>query len=241
MGKQPGLTTGNAAEPIFSPTTMPSKPFVFPHGPPHEEAIEVSEDRVQGRFIEAPVVLNPAAKNRIPHARQVINGFVTPQIDPPVPHFLPHPLCRVIADRWCEADEVLAPLVLRPSRAKRVPEEVELLVRVPPPTIIILAVDDLRLYRMKFQSALREAAPDALQDVLRLLLSLAVRHNIIRVPFERHGRMSCAHPVVERKVQEDIRQQGANDSSYALGNFDFDVQLSYKRGERPHLHPRHKG
>ena len=241
MGKQPGLTSGNAAEPVLSSTTSPLEPFVFPHGPSHEKAIEVSEDRVQGRLVEAPVVLNPASKNRIPHARQVVDGFVTPQIDPPVPHLLPHPLCLVIAHRWCEADEVLAPLVFRPARAKRVPEEVELLVRVPPPTIIILAVDDLRLYRMKFQSAPREAATDAIQNVLRLLLSLAVRHNIIRVPFERHGRMSCAHPVVERKVQEDIRQQGTDDSSYAVGNFEFDVHLPYKRGERPHFQPRHKG
>ena len=204
MGKQPGLTPGNAAEPVLCSPTMPFEPFVFPHGPSYEEAIEVSEDPVQGRLVEAPVVANPAAKDRIPHARQAVDDFVTPQIDSPVPHFLPHPLRLGIAHRWCEADEIPAPPVLRPSRAKRVPEKVAILVRIPPPPIVILAVDDLRLCRMQFQSALRESAPDAPQDVVRLLLSLAVRHNIIRVPCERYGRMPSAHPVVERQVQEDI-------------------------------------
>ncbi len=64
MGKQPGLTTGNAAEPIFSPATMPVEPFVFSHGPPHEEAIEVSEDRVQGRLIKAVLTKNLIQSDR---------------------------------------------------------------------------------------------------------------------------------------------------------------------------------
>src|SRR2546428_9279014 len=56
-------------------------------------------------------------------------------------------------------------------RSKRIPQEVELLVGVPSPTVIILAVDNLRLLRMDLQSTELEAPSDALQDLLRLLRS----------------------------------------------------------------------
>ena len=75
MGKQPGLPPRNLPEPMFSSASMPPEAFVFPHGPPDQKVVEMPEDRSQRGPIEAPVVLNPAPNNWIPHARQFIDGF----------------------------------------------------------------------------------------------------------------------------------------------------------------------
>src|SRR5216683_2172819 len=110
---------------MFSPTTMPAKAFVLPHGPADQKLVEMVKDRVQSGPIEASVVLNPATEDRIPHARQVVNGFVAPQGQPPAPHLLAHLGHRVRAHRRGEVDEELAPSILRPPRAKRITQEVE--------------------------------------------------------------------------------------------------------------------
>jgi hypothetical protein len=127
MGKHLGFTATKLPEPMLGSPPMPPKPLVFPHGPTNQEAVEMPEDRVQGRRKESPEVLDPAPKNRIPHARQVVNGLVTPQRKSPAPHFLAHLLGRRVAGRWAEVHEVLSPAVLRSTRPERVPQEVELL------------------------------------------------------------------------------------------------------------------
>ena len=45
---------------------------------------------------------------------------------------------------------------------------------------------------------------------------------IIGVSLERNVRMVPRHPYVERVVQKEIRQERANDSPYAKGNFSFE-------------------
>src|SRR5713226_7186806 len=140
----------------------------------------MAQDGGQGRLVETTEVLNPAAKDGIPHARQVIDGLVAPQMDSPAPHFLPHLLRCLVAHRWSEVDEKLPPTILRPARAKRIPQEIELLVGVPSPAVIVLAVDDFRLLRMDLKPTELETASNAFQDLLRLLLPFAMRDNIIR-------------------------------------------------------------
>src|SRR5713101_3194907 len=160
---------------MLSPATMPAKAFVLPDGPADQQLVEMAKDRVQGGPIEAPVVLNPAPKDRIPHARQVVNGFVAPQGQPPAPHLLAHLGHRVRAHRRREVDEELTPSILRPPRAKRITQEVEPFLGIPAPPVVILAVDDARLAGMDLQPTLRESMSDALQDLLRLRLRPAVR------------------------------------------------------------------
>src|SRR6266478_7943605 len=212
MGKQPRLPPGNTHEPMCSPSVVPAEAFIFPHGPTDQKVVEMTEDRVQRGFVEAPVVLNPAAQDRIPHARQVVNGFVAPQGQPPAPHLLAHLGHRVRAHRRGEVDEELAPSILRPPRAKRIPQEIEPFLGIPAWPVVILAVDDTRLARMDLQPTLREPMSDALQDLLRLRLRPAVRDNIIRVPLEWHAGMNPAHPVVEREVQKNISHQRTDHS-----------------------------
>src|SRR5580693_8046127 len=52
---------------------------------------------------------------------------------------------------WTEVDEVLSLAILRSPRAKCIAQKIELLVRVRPPPVFILAIDHLRLLRMKLQ------------------------------------------------------------------------------------------
>ena len=86
------------------------------------------------------------------------------------------------------------PSILRPPRLKRVPQEVKLGVGMLPSPVPILTVDDTRLPRMQLQSTLLEAPLDAGQDLLRLFLRPAVRHNIVCVTFERNIRMRLLYP-----------------------------------------------
>src|SRR5439155_9486187 len=171
---QPRLPSGHPTEPVRSATTMPAEAFVFPHGPADQKVVEMTEDWVQRRPIETSVVLNPAAQDRIPHARQVVKGFVAPQGQPPAPHFLAHLGRRSRAHRRREVDEELAPSILRPPRAKRVSKEIEPFLWIPTRPVVILAVDDARLPRMDLQPTLRKPTSDALQDLLRLRLRTAV-------------------------------------------------------------------
>jgi hypothetical protein len=192
---------------MLGSAAMLSQPLVF-HGPTNKESVEVSEDRIQCRPVKPAEVLNPTPHDWVPHARQVIDGLVAPQVETPAPHLFAHLRRYLAAHRWSKIDEALPPPILRPSRTKRIPQKIELLVGIVSSSVIILAVEDFRLLRMYLQAALLEAARDALQDLLRLLLRSAVRHNIICVSLERHIGMRLAHPDVERKVQEDIGQKG---------------------------------
>ena len=86
-----------------------------------------------------------------------------------------------IAHRRREVDEVLT-TVLRPTRAKRVPQEGELL-RILPRPVVFLAVDDVRLLRIL------RLARSVRQDRCAFRLRPTVRDDIIRVPLERNVRV----------------------------------------------------
>src|ERR1700730_12810910 len=111
---------------------------------------------------------------------QIVEVLITAQVEPPPPHLSPHLRRRLVAHRWAEIDEVLAPSILRPSGAKRVSEEVELLIGIRTPPIVILAVNDFRLFRMQLQLATPQPRLNAALNGLRLLLTLAVRDEVSR-------------------------------------------------------------
>src|ERR1700704_1836230 len=97
----------------------------------------------------------------------------------PASNLLPNGLHRFVGNSRTEIDEVLSPSTLRPSRPKSIAEKIELLVGIRPPPVIILAIDNLRLLRMKFQSALLQTRGYSRPDFLCFRLSPAMHDGII--------------------------------------------------------------
>jgi hypothetical protein len=65
------------------------------------------------------------------------------------------------------------------------------------PPIIILAIDDLRLLRMKLQSAFSKALLKRIFEDLRLRLTYAMAESVVSEPFKGNVRMN-ASPAPER-------------------------------------------
>jgi hypothetical protein len=92
-----------------------------------------------------------------------------------------------------------------------VAQEVERYVLVLPGPIVVLAVDDPSLRRMKLQTALLEPTTDGLLHRTGLPLAPTVDDGIARITLERDAREGPLHPLIERVVQEEVGQQRADD------------------------------
>src|ERR1700674_5595390 len=75
----------------------------------------------------------------------------------PASNLYPNRFHRLVGNCWAEIDEELPLAILRSPRLKRVAQKIEFLVRIRPSPIGILAIDSLRLLRMKLQPTLLQA------------------------------------------------------------------------------------
>jgi hypothetical protein len=126
---------------------------------------------------------------------------------------LSDPLGSLGADRRKEADEEFPTAILRSSRLEGVPEEVERDVFCLPKSVVILAIHDSGLRRVKLQFALRESTTDGVQHRTRLPLTPAMDDGIVRIALELDVRKRPPHPEVERVMQEEIGQQRTRHSA----------------------------
>jgi len=115
-------------------------------------------------------------------------------------------------------------------RPKHVAEKVEGLVRKITTSVPILAIDEFRLLRIENQLAGRKAILQRTPQRPRLFGALAVTDAVVRVSLERDVRIDSRHPHVERVVQEQIRQDGADYALNAKGNFQFERAIRDWRG-----------
>ena len=189
------------------PAQMSPQLLVFPVGPSGQRAIQLPHWRIQRRAIIPPVILEPAPDDRIEHARQIFDRLIAAQMQLPAPNLRPYGLPRLVRNRRAEVDKVLAKAILRSSWPKRIAKKVELLVRVVSSSIIILAVDNLRLLRMKLQPAFLQPCGYCRSNFLGFLLCPAVHNSIIGVALKRQVRIVLPHPPVERIMQKQIGQQ----------------------------------
>src|SRR5947208_1453267 len=97
------------------------------------------------------------------------------------------------------------------SGSKLEAEKVEVDVGEVASPVHVLAVDDLRLLRMQHQLAGRRAVRNWAPECARLRGALAVTNDIVRVSLEWDMRKGSHHPQVERVMQEQICQGGADD------------------------------
>ena len=114
------------------------------------------ERRVQRRFVEAAIIIDPAPEGGIDYTCQVFQGFVTTLVQRPSPHGPAYRRCGFVADRRAEADEVFSPAVLRFPRPERVAKEVEFVQRVITSPPGVLAIDNFRLVGMQGQTTVRQ-------------------------------------------------------------------------------------
>src|SRR5947207_1164993 len=99
------------------------------------------------------------------------------------------------------------------SRPKTVSEKVELDVRIRSFAIAVLAVDDLGFCWMQLQAALCQARLKFSLEGLGFLLVPAVNQSIIRIPTPRKVRVRPRHPEIERVMQEQVRQNRADNTT----------------------------
>jgi hypothetical protein len=137
-------------------------------------------------------------------------------------------LYSLVRNCGTEVDEELSLAIPPPSRPKRVAQKIELLVQVRPSPVIILAVDDLRLLRMQFQSTVLQASGYRRPNLLGLLLRSAVHDGIISETLKRHLPILRFHPSIKCVVQKQIGQQWADNSLNAKDNFAFERRLKYR-------------
>src|SRR5215469_8386591 len=104
----------------------------------------------------------------------------------PASNFHPNGFHRFVRNCGTEVDEEFPLATFRSPRPKRIAEKIELLVRIAPSPIIILAIDNLRLRRMKLQPTFPHACGYGCPDLLGLLLRPAMHDGIIGVTLKRH-------------------------------------------------------
>src|SRR5206468_5666008 len=136
------------------------QPFVFPPRPFDQCALKMPEDRRERRPVEPTVIVRPPPYRRIHKPRDLLRRLIVPGGgQPPVADRLPDRLGGLVADRRQEAHEELPPSILGPPGPKGVAEEVELDVLMLAPPVIVPAVHDLGLLRMKLKPALLQTSP----------------------------------------------------------------------------------
>src|SRR5512139_965929 len=105
-------------------------------------------------------------------------------MDPPTSNGVSHGSGCFHTHGRTEADPILAFTELCQPGPKSKPQKVKLLVGIVPTSLFILAIDHLRLFRMKLQPALRKPLLHRSPHPPGLLLTPAVDNNIIRITFK---------------------------------------------------------
>src|SRR5215211_4656965 len=130
------ICSAKPLKPVSRPFGLPTQPLEFAARPADDIDIDPFKGRTQLRPVEVTVVVDPALNVRIVRliafsAFGLAARHEAVRVDAPAPHRLPRSKCK--------------------------PEKVERLVRKVPTPVRILAVDDLRLRRVQYQLAGREA------------------------------------------------------------------------------------
>src|SRR5690349_7863246 len=105
-------------------------------------------------------------------------------MQPPIPNLGPNGFCGLVGNRGREVDKELSFPVLRSSRAERVSQKIEFVVRIISSSIIILAIDNLRLLGMKLQPTVFQSIRNCCTNFLGLAFRSAMHDGIIGVSLE---------------------------------------------------------
>src|SRR3569833_313180 len=208
MRKQSGVSRHGFRHPLSCTPPMPSQAYVFRHHPVREALVQIAQRGIKRRLVVTTIVVHPTPDYGVEHPRQIVDPPVDSTAQFPVTDFLSDSADRRVADTGTEVDEELTPPILRSAGAKTVAQNIEFRVGICFPPVIILAVHDTCLVRMKLQSTLRESLRQMLLQFPCLILTATMAEDIVGEPLNRHIRMVLGHPPVERIVKKQITQQG---------------------------------
>src|SRR5574342_1228470 len=116
---------------------------------------------------------------------------------PPLPDGLSHLLAGLVADSRSEVDEKLAVTILATSRPKSIAQKLKLRLRVISPTVIVLAVHNPRLLRVKLQPTFPKTPVQLPQQFFRLSSGPAMGHSIICISRPWILRPIPLHPLIK--------------------------------------------
>jgi hypothetical protein len=114
-----------------------------------QNEVDVSQGRVESRLVVPAVVVDPTPDMAVEHPGQVVQRLVAALVKRPASDRLADRLESLVACRGAERDAECTPPPSRQPRPECVAEKIELLVGVVSAPVIILAIDDFRLFRMK--------------------------------------------------------------------------------------------
>ena len=157
----------------------------------------MKEDPVQSGSVVAAVVVDPSPNDGVIHSGQIRYRSVTSPISLPIPNRFLYRFGCFIADGRTKVDKEFTPSAFGQPRTKRKPQEVKLLIGVTATAVVILAVNNLCLFRMQLQIALPQSLSNTCLQVLRFRLGLAVHKDIISVALKWDSRVVSPHPVVK--------------------------------------------
>ena len=91
--------------------------------------VDPKQGRIERRFVEVTVVVDPALDVRSEHPRQILQGFVGPMVQRPPSDRLPDRLQRLRTSRRQEGSDIATATPDRLSRTKGIAEKVKRLDR----------------------------------------------------------------------------------------------------------------
>src|ERR1700750_1149180 len=190
------------------------KALELPHHPSPKHVVDVSEQRRQSRWCVSSVVFDPPPQEGIDPTGNVNQRQLCLVSDVQFPDLRPHGFQRRGTDRRVEPTEQhVVPGTPDRPRSKAISEKIELDVRIRPFAISVLAVDDLGFGWMQFQAALYQARLKFGLEGVGFLLVAAVNQSVIRIPKPRKVRVRPRHPEIERVMQEQVRQNRADNTT----------------------------
>jgi hypothetical protein len=205
VGKEPGLVLSNSIEPGPSLIWPVSQAFELLHCPSDQMAVDAQCEGVQLGAVEGPVIRNPASDLGIDLPGEVGQVRAAATVEVPVPDLLALRLLCAGAHSRRETHEESSSAA-RSARPKGIAKKIEAGVLRLSPAVAVLAVDDLRLFRMQFESKGPKPLGESDPQTSGLCLGVAVDYRIIRVALEGTARILPVHPSVERIVHEEVSE-----------------------------------
>src|SRR5436190_9394521 len=179
------------------------EPFELVHGPPGEVLVDAPCEEAQLGAVEGSVIVDPAPHLRIDRLGEAGQVRATAAVEMPGPDLAAFRLSRLAADGRGEAGEV-ASRAAGKAPPEGVAEEVEAGVLEAAWAVRVFAVHDLRLRGVQLKAQRPESLSDGGPQYPRLVLSVAVRSDVVRVTLERAARELPVHPRIERIMHEQV-------------------------------------